>query len=678
VIGLLLILMAAPPTAKSAVTDAYHGVAVVDEYRWLENGADAKVRAWTAEQNRATRSRILRGASVSYSSLVERPNGLFALKSDPARQQPMVVLLRGPDDLKGERVVVDPNGLDAGGHTAIDWFVPSPDGRLVAVSLSAGGSESGDVHLFDVAAGRALGEVIPRVNGGTAGGSLAWAPDGKGFYYTRYPRGQERKPEDLAFYQQLYFHVLGRPTAEDRYEMGRAFPRIAEIAVEAHRDGRVLLTMQNGDSGEFEHYLREPETGAWRQITRYADRVVQAVFGTRSAIYFISRKAAPRGKILRFDGRVAKVVVGEDPVVALESSFGGDAPLVVTADAIYAIYQLGGPSEVRMFTLQGVPAGQRKAAPLAAVRAVVPYGTGVLFNASSYLEPSAWHVFAGRVSRLTAMRGEKIVDFSDCEAVREFAVSKDGTKVPLNVIRRKGTKRDGTNPVLLTGYGGFGISLGPVYSPAIRPLLDAGFVYVVANLRGGGEFGEQWHEQGRMRRKQNVFDDFLAVARHLGERKYTNASRLAIRGGSNGGLLMGAALTQAPGLFRAVVAQVGIYDMLRNELTPNGLFNTVEYGTVKEQADFAALHAYSPYHRVADKTVYPAVLLMTGENDPRVDPMHSRKMAARLQGATWESGRPVLLRTDAATGHGMGSPVSARIEETVDIYSFLFRELGVR
>ena len=702
---LFTMLAAAPPTEKRPVTDQIHGVNVVDPYRWLENGADPAVRAWSAVQNKATRAyldrmptrerlreqvtKILRGASVSYSALAPRPNGLFALKHDPQLQQPLIVLMPDADHPAAARALVDPNKLDAGAHTAIDWFVPSPDGKLLAVSLSQGGSESGDVHLFDVATAQATGEVIPRVNGGTAGGDLAWTPDARGFYYTRYPRGDERKAGDLAFYQQLYYHALG--SAQDRYEIGRDFPRIAEIEVTVHADGRALATMQRGDSGEFEHYLKDKN--GWRQITRYADRVVQAVFGGDGQIYFVSRFGAPRGKILRFESpaRVAtavsasaavassmasaKLLVQEDGSATLESSFGSPSPLVVTRDRIYAIYQLGGPSEVRVFDLQGRALAKPALPPLSAVSRIAAYGEGVLFYASSFLEPSAWHLHTAKGSRPTALRSEKLVSLDDCEAVREMAVSADGTKVPLNIIRRKGLKLDGTNPVLLTGYGGFGISLGPAYSPSLRPLLDAGFVFVVANLRGGNEFGEQWHEQGRLRRKQNVFDDFLAAARHLIARQYTSPARLAIRGGSNGGLLMGAALTQAPSLFRAVVAQVGIYDMLRNELTPNGLFNTVEYGTVKEQADFAALHAYSPYHRVKDGTPYPAVLFMTGENDPRVDPMHSRKMAARLQSA---SAQLVLLRTDGATGHGMGSPLSARIEETVDIYSFLFDQLGIR
>lgn len=680
---------APPPTPERPVTDRYHGTEVRDPYRWLEDGAAAEVKQWTRAQNAASRAwldplpararlrpqveKILKGASVRYFALAERPNGLFAAKADPARQQPAIVLLPSPDSLAGERLVLDVDRLDAGGHVSFDWFVPSPDGKLLAVSLSHGGSESGDVHLFDTATGKATGEVVPRVNGGTAGGSLAWSPDGRGFYYTRYPRDGERPAADLAFYQQLWYHPLGSST--DRYEIGRDFPRIAEIEVDVHPDGRVLLTMQRGDSGEFVHWLRGADA-RWTQITQYADRIVQAVFGPGRDLFCISRREAPRGKILRFDGRQWTTLVPE-AADTLESDFGGPPPLVVQSNALYAIYQLGGPSEVRVFGLDGRARPKPALPPLSSVKTLARWKGGVLFESVSYLEPAAWRQHAAGRTRATALVQSSPVSLADCEATREFAVSRDGTKIPVNIIRRKGLALDGSAPALLSGYGGFSLSQSPVYLSALRPLLDAGFVIAIANLRGGNEFGEQWHEQGRLGRKQNVFDDFLAAARHLIARRYTAAARLAIRGGSNGGLLMGAALTQAPELFRAVVAQVGIYDMLRNELTPNGSFNTVEYGTVKEEAHFRAMYAYSPYHRVRDGARYPAVLLMTGENDPRVDPLHSRKMAARLQAAT-ASGLPILLRADPATGHGMGTPLNARIEELVDIYAFLFDQLGVK
>jgi prolyl oligopeptidase len=260
--------------------------------------------------------------------------------------------------------------------------------------------------------------------------------------------------------------------------------------------------------------------------------------------------------------------------------------------------------------------------------------------------------------------------------LREFATSRDGTRVPVNIIRRKGAVLDGRNPVLLNGYGGYGISLSPSFNIRRRVWLDRGGIVVIANLRGGGEYGEAWHKAGNLTNKQNVFDDFAACARHLVERGYTQPGRLAIEGGSNGGLLMGAALTQNPDLFRAVVAHVGIFDMLRVELDPNGAFNVTEFGTVQDPHHFEALYDYSPFHHVVDGTPYPAVLLVTGENDGRVNPMQSRKMAARLQAAT-ASDRPVLLRTSASSGHGLGTALKERIAQDADVFAFLFDQLNI-
>jgi prolyl oligopeptidase len=261
--------------------------------------------------------------------------------------------------------------------------------------------------------------------------------------------------------------------------------------------------------------------------------------------------------------------------------------------------------------------------------------------------------------------------------VRDFAISSDGTRVPVNIIRRKGTKLDGSNPTLLYGYGGYGISERPYFlGSGARIWLDQGGIYVDANLRGGGEYGEEWHLAGSLTHKQNVFDDFIACARYLIDRKYTSPAHLAIMGGSNGGLLMGAALTQRPDLFRAVVSFVGIYDMLRVELDPNGAFNTTEFGSVKNLAQFKALYAYSPYHHVKDGAAYPAILFLTGENDHRVNPMQSRKMVARLQAAN-SSDHPILLRTTSSAGHGFGTSLDEEIAQTADVYSFLFDQLGI-
>ena len=268
--------------------------------------------------------------------------------------------------------------------------------------------------------------------------------------------------------------------------------------------------------------------------------------------------------------------------------------------------------------------------------------------------------------------------FDDTEVVREFATSKDGTRIPLNIIRRKGTKLDGNNPTLVGGYGGYGVNEKPYFAGiGARLWLDQGGVYVTTNIRGGAEYGEEWHKAGSLTHKQNVFDDFIACAQHMIDRKYTSPAHLAIIGGSNGGLLMGAAFTQRPELFRAVVSYVGIYDMMRVELDPNGEFNVTEYGTVKDPEQFKALYAYSPYHHVKDGTAYPAILFPTGENDHRVNPMQSRKMTARLQAASG-SDRPILLRTSSSAGHGFGTALDEYVEEEADVFSFLFDQLGIK
>ena len=681
-----------PATSKKPVTDVYHGAKVVDDYRWLEDFNDPAVRNWADAENRYSRAyldalperaalyeqlkRLLSDPAPRYRLLTLRHGLFFALKQQPPKEQPALVTLASPDDPASERVVVDPNQLDAKGTTAIDFYVPSADGKLVAVSLSHEGSESGDVHVFDVATGKPLSDVIPRVNGGTAGGGLAWNADGSGFYYTRYPRGNERAPADMAFYQQVYFHRLGTKTEDDKYEIGKEFPRIAEIALDASEDGRwTLATMANGDGGEFALYLRGPN-GEWRQIARLADQVTHAEFGLDGHLYLLSKQNASRGKILRMaleggDLTSARQVVPESKAVI--KSF------LPAATKLYVGDLVGGPSQVRIFDFAGAEHGKLPLDGVVSVGELV-HGKGdeLLFESQSYVEPPAWYRFdpESRKVASTALRFKSPADFSDVQVTREFATSKDGTKVPLNIISRKGTKLDGLSPTVLYGYGGYNISLTPAFMVRLRPLLDHGFIYVIANLRGGGEFGEQWHLAGNLTHKQNVFDDFAASARYLIDHKYTNPARLAIEGGSNGGLLMGAALTQHPEMFRAVVSYVGIYDMLRVELHPNGAFNVTEFGTVKEPDQFRALYAYSPYHHVVDGTQYPAVLFLTGDNDPRVDPANSRKMTARLQASGTK--RPILLRTSSSSGHGIGTALSERIAEDADVFAFLFDQLGVR
>jgi prolyl oligopeptidase len=681
-----------PITARKPVVDEYWGIKVTDDYRWLENWNDPEVRAWSEAQNAAARTSLaalpnraairariaalMTGASVSYGNLVLRKGLFFALKHDPAKQQPQLVTLSGPDTPGSERVILDPAQLDPDSRTSIDWFEPAPDGKLVAVSLSKNGTEIGDVHLFEVATGKQVYEVIPRVNGGTAGGSLVWSSGGVGFFYTRYPRPGERPEADMNFYQQVYHHLLGTPTAKDIYCVGKDFPRIAEIQLDATADGKVILAqVENGDGGEFAFHLRQPD-GSWVQVAAFADQVVGAAFAPDAALYLLSHRGAPRGKVLRLATGAAKLSAA---IVVVAEGDGVIQQVVPMASVVYLSELFGGPSRVRVVAPDGKPLSVVPVPEASSVWRIVPVaGDMVLLNIEGYVTPAAWYRWMPGAKKLarTALFKISFADYSDCEVSREAAISKDGTRIPLTVIRCKGIKLDGTNPTLLSGYGGFSIATRPSFSDSQRLWLDQGGVLAIANLRGGSEFGETWHQAGMLTSKQNVFDDFIACARFLIAAGYASPKTLAIEGASNGGLLMGAALTQAPELFRAVVTHVGIYDMLRNELTPNGTFNITEYGSIKNKVQFEALYAYSPYHRVQDGTQYPAVLFLTGANDPRVDPMNSRKMVARLQAAS-VLGRPVWLRTSGSTGHGGGTPLSERIEQITDVQSFLFDQLGL-
>jgi prolyl oligopeptidase len=619
----------------------------------------------------------LRGEeSARYNDLQERKGRIFALRFKPPAQQPVLVRLSSLEPPALWRTVFDPNAYNTNGTTAIDWYLASPDGRLVAVSLSEGGSEQGTLHFFEVDTGRKLVDEIPRVQYPTGGGSAAWTANGAGILYTRYPHQGERPEADVNFYQQVWFHRLGTPVTEDQYSIGKDFPRIAEVEMQASPDGQwIVATVANGDGGDFAHYLRDA-TGKWQQVTRLEDGVKRVKFGRDGALYLLSRKNAPRGQVLRLPLDTPDLAKA---TVAAPESRGTVQEFAPSDHGLYVSYILGGPSALFYYQRGSTRARVIPIEPVSSVSGLDSWqGDDAVFGNVSYVKPFAWFTYnrTSKAVRRTALYMTSPVDFGGIEVVREFATSKDGTQVPVNILHKKGLKRDGRNPTLLYGYGGYGVNLTPGFDSTHRIWFDAGGVYAVANLRGGGEYGEQWHKAGNLTNKQHVFDDFIAAAEHLVKRGYTNPSKLAVEGASNGGLLMGAFLTQRPDLARAVVARVGIHDMLRVELDPNGQFNITEFGTVKDPEQFKALYAYSPFHHVRDGVKYPAVLMTTGDNDGRVNPAQSRKMAARLQAATG-SGRPILFRSTPTAGHGIGSSLKDRIAEQGDALAFLFDQLGV-
>ncbi len=681
-----------PPAAKRPVSETFHGVTVVDDYRWMEDVGAADVKGWVREENALTRKfldsvpqhaviagrvgELLRARTIARYDFRYRGGVVFAMKYAPPKNQSALVVLPLDLDVGKERVVLDPTVLDPTGRTTIDFYAPSYDGKHVVLSLSKSGSEVGTAYVLDVATGKQLADTVPGVHRPTAGGSFEWSGDSTGFYYTRYPAPGERSEADQSFYQTVWFHRLGTPVASDRYVIGRDFPRIAEIALHGSRDGNELVaSVRNGDGGEIAYYLKRSR-GEWQRVADFADGIKEMDIGQDGNLYARSIKGAPLGRILAIplsDARLASA-----KVIVPEAALSADS-LAVARSRLYVQYRDGGPSVVKMFDLKGKDVGTLPAEPVSdtTVSAILD-GDNAIVRVMSFITPSIRYRYDAGANRLveTELNGKPPFNFDDAVVERGFAVSKDGTRIPVMILHRKDIKLDGTNPTLLYAYGGYGISMTPYFSGMNRLWLDYGGVFALAAVRGGGEYGDAWHQAGNLTRKQNVFDDFAASMQYLVDRKYTNPGRLAIMGGSNGGLTMGAAVTQHPEMMRAVVSRVGIYDALRWETQANGEFNVTEFGSTKDPAQFKALYDYSPLLHVKDGAKYPAVLLTTGENDGRVAPYESYKFAARLQIAT-SSGNPILLRTEAEAGHGIGTALETRIQEEADVYTFLVQELGI-
>src|ERR1700694_2969908 len=473
-----------PVTPKRPVSDTYHGVTVVDDYRWLEEDANAEVKRWAAEQNAATRryldgiaqrpaiaagvGELLRSAPIQRYDFEFRKQ-LFAMKSQPPKNQPLLVVLPPSADVGGERVILDPNELDGGkGRTAIDFYKPSYDGRYVALSLSENGSEQGTAYVYDTANGRRLPDVVAGVNYPTAGGSIEWAADSRGFYYTRYPQGNERPAEDRHFYQQVYFHELGTTVSGDAYVLGKNLPRIAEIALQGGRDGRLLLAeVRNGDGGEVAYHLRAAD-GTWTKVAGFDDGVKQVAFGHDGNLYAMSVKDAALGRIIAIPVSAptlahARVVVPETNIVAER--------VLPTRSRLYVSYRAGGPSRVRMFSFHGKPLGELPAETVSDTELAVRLdGDDVLVRSVSYVTPRTVYFYHAGTSKLagTDLNGVYPFDMKDALVRREYAVSKDGTRIPVTIISRKGVPRDGSNPTLLYGYGGYGISMTPYFLPMLR------------------------------------------------------------------------------------------------------------------------------------------------------------------------------------------------------------------
>jgi len=695
-----------PATPTGTDSDTFFGTKVPDPYRWLENGKDPKVEAWSDAQNARTRAyldalpgraalhdklmALTKATSPSYAKITARGPYVFALYVDPKLQQPMLVTLNAKADPASRKMLVDPNALDKKGLTAIDWYVASGDGSKVGVSLSQGGSENGTLHIYDTATGKEIDKPIANVQYPTAGGAMAFAQGGKGFWYTRYPDASA-PAADQHFNMQVYFHTLGADPKTDTLALSKAdgLERISEVFLDNRFDRPSILAMvQRGDGNTWAYYVLKQGAPAL-QIGTYDDNVVYATIGADDAVYGISRKGTSNGRIVKLKPPFAKGGLANAPVLVAESDLaiqsGGaeeqDVDLGLSKDRLFVRDVTGGPNDVRVFSLDGKPQGKLPLPDIASNSEIEALADGtVLFDVSTYLRPryyARWNPATGRADE-TALKMVSPVSYADAEVVRVFAPSKDGTKVPVTLIMKKGTKQDGSNPTLLYGYGGFGINQSPYFAGAfVRQWLDRGGIYAIANIRGGSEYGDSWHQNGMMTKKQNVFDDFAGAGQYLVDQKYTSHDKLAMRGGSNGGLLMGAVMTQHPGLARAVDSIAGVYDMVAWGHDNNGVFTATEYGSMKDPAQAKALLAYSPYQHVVKGTAYPAVMLSAGANDGRVNPLQSRKFAAALQAAT-SSGHPVFMRVSKNAGHGIGSSLDERVGLQTDELTFLFDQLGMK
>jgi prolyl oligopeptidase len=673
-----------PATRIVDQTDVLHGEALSDLYRWLEDGDNAEVRAWTEQQNALTESYL--AAFPGRSRVRARLDALLAIgaisvptpthgryfyqRRDGRQNQPVLYVRDGVDG--ADRVAVDPNAHAAAGTTALDWYYPSDDGRLLAYGLSENGSEQSVLHVLDLETGQTLPERIAR----TRAADLAWLPDGSGFYYTRYPAPDEVPEGEEHYHRSIFFHRLGTDPAADALVF-RPAQKEYWPGVSLSPDGRWLLIGVARTFDQTDLYLRD-RTADGPLIT-VAENLPASFEGqiAHGRLFLRTNLDAPTYRLYAVDpGRPDRAQWRELVPARPDAVLDG---MRVAGERLALSYLERASSHFRLADLDGRVVSEVALPALGSLFGIGAEWDGreIFYGFSSYtVPPSIYRIDLESGEETLWGRVEADVDPERFAVRQESVTSRDGTLVTMFLVHLKGVLRDGNNPVYLTGYGGFNISMTPAFSRSLLLWLERGGVVAIPNIRGGGEYGEEWHQGGMLGKKQNSFDDFIAAAEWLIAERYTSAARLAAAGGSNGGLLMGAVLTQRPELFRAIVVQVPLLDMLRYHRFLIARLWIPEYGSADDPEQYAWLRAYSPYHHVRSGIEYPAVLLATAESDTRVDPMHARKMAARLQAAT-SSSHPVLLRLEARAGHGAGKPLSKVLDELTDTWSFVFSELGV-
>jgi prolyl oligopeptidase len=695
---------AAPPKAQpKPIVDIYHGTKVVDNYRWLEDGNSPETQKWVADEMAYTRALLdpLPGRDAIHKRLTEllsigsitapviAGKHYFYTKREGMQNQPVLYVrdgMNGPD-----RILVDANQLAADGTVALDWFQPSDNGKYVAYGTSQSGSEMSTLYIVETKSGTILPDTIER----TRAASIAWVHDNSGFYYTRYPKKGDVPAGQEMYNRHVFFHDLGTDPETDDLIFGEGRDPEDWPSVSLSNDGRWLLIHVSQGWTKSELFLMDThgKNPPSRLTTGKDFNYGAEVFDGK--VYITTNEDAPRYRLFvtdagNFDREAWKEIIPQSDAVLQNVS--------VYAGKLFVQYEQNATSQLKLFDLEG-----KKISDISLPSIGTVFGTAgkwnhdeAFFGFHSFTVPPSIYLLdlkpttvktpgleanAAFISAQWTKVDAPSIDPSAYEVAQQWYKSKDGTRVPMFVVHKKGLEKNGRNPTLLTAYGGFNISLTPSFSRTAYLWMEHGGIFAVANLRGGAEFGEDWHRAGMLDKKQNVFDDMIAAAEHLISEKYTDKNHLAIQGGSNGGLLMGAMMTQRPDLFRAVVCQVPLLDMLRYQNFQIAKLWIPEYGTADNAGQFKWLYAYSPYQHVKAGVEYPAILFMTGDFDTRVDPMHAKKMAALMQVEAKNGSsktRPILLRIESKAGHGAGKPVTKQIEEFTDVYSFLFWQLGVK
>jgi prolyl oligopeptidase len=686
----------APPQAEvKPVIDILHGTKVLDNYRWLEDGNSPETKKWVEQEMTYTRGILdrLAGRDAIHKRLTDllsigsvtppmiAGRHYFYTRREGMQNQPILYVrdgLNGPD-----RVLVDANKLAADGTIALDWFQPSENGKYVAYGTSPSGSEMSTLHIIETKTGAVLPDTIER----TRAASVAWKLDNSGFYYTRYPKKGDVPGGQEMYNRHVYYHELSNdpeehPEDTDQLIFGQGRDPEDWPNISLSNNGRWLLINVSEGWTKSELFLMNVKAGTPPTRITTGKNFLYSGEVYNDKLFITTNEDAPRYRVFiadagNYDREAWKELIPQtDAVLQGTAVFGGK---------LFAQYEQNASSQLKIFDLDG-----KKLNDLTLPAIGTVFGSGGRWDRDELFYGFQSFTFAPSIYRYDLKDGSTSlwtnvaapsIDPAAYEVNQEWFASKDGTRVPMFVVHKKGIQKNGKNPTLLTAYGGFNVSLTPTFSRTAYLWMEHGGIYAVANLRGGAEFGEDWHRAGMLEKKQNVFDDMIAAAEHLIAEKYTDKNRLAIQGGSNGGLLMGAMITQRPDLFRAVICQVPLLDMIHYQDFQIAKLWIPEYGTSENAEQFKWLYAYSPYHHVKPGTEYPAILFMTADTDTRVDPMHAKKMAAEMQSEAKNGTsrtRPILLRIETKAGHGAGKPVTKQIEEFTDVYSFLFWQLGVK